>query len=92
VIEGLEAAIEELFETIQMDARHGDVTVLRVEPIDERGYDGWAMAFAGIEEDRRFDLDAIRASPDELAMREAGEVMVTVLERLVRERPATLGG
>lgn len=92
VIEGPQEAIEELFETIQMDDRHGEVTVLHFEPIEERGFDDWAMAFVGIEDEMRFDLDAIKASTDELAMRKAGEDMVVVLDRLVRDRQATLGG
>ena len=40
----------------------------------------------------RFDLDAIKASKDDLAMQKAEQDMVHVLERLVTERQATLGG
>lgn len=91
VIEGPQEAIEELFETIQMDGRHADVTVLQFEPVEERGFDDWAMAFAGIEDEMRFDLDAIKASKDALALREAGQDLVVVLDRLVRARQASLG-
>jgi len=38
VIEGPADVLEELFETIQMDDRHGDVTVLHFEPIEARGF------------------------------------------------------
>jgi hypothetical protein len=92
VIEGPEEALEELYETIQMDDRHGDVTVLQFEPIEERGFSEWAMAFAGIEDEMRFDANGILASKDELKMREAGKNMVSVLEEMVKQHQSTLNG
>lgn len=86
VIEGPEDALEELYESIQMDPRHGEVTILHFEPIKERGFDEWAMAFAGVEEKMRFDIEAIRETKDELAMAETGRNMVNVLEQLVTQR------
>lgn len=83
VVEGAMDDLEELFETIQMDPRHGEVTVLHFEAIQERGFTEWAMAFAGIEDEMRFDIDAIKASKDDLAMAEQGRHMVSVLESLV---------
>lgn len=83
VIEGDKDKLEELFETIQMDARHSEVTVLEFEPVAERGFPAWTMAFAGMEETMRFDIEGIRASKDQLAMHEAGRNLVHVLERLV---------
>jgi hypothetical protein len=90
VIEGPEEALEDLFETIQMDPRHGDVTVLHFEPIAERGFTEWAMAFAGVEEKMRFDIEAIKASKDDLSMVKQGRDMVTVLEQLVTQRQSTV--
>jgi hypothetical protein len=87
-IEGPEDAIEELFETIQMDGRHGDVTVLHFEEIEERGFSDWSMAFAGIEETARFDIDGIKASKDELGMKETGHALVQVLDQLVNQHQA----
>ncbi len=49
--------LEDLFESIQMDGRHGEVTVLHFEPIAERSFAEWAMALAGIEAHQRFGLD-----------------------------------
>ena len=83
VIEGTLQALEELFESIQMDPRHGDVTVLHYEPIDSRGFYDWSMALAGIEDKQRWDMEGIRASKDELAMHDAGRAMVEVLADLV---------
>lgn len=90
VIEGPEDVLEELFETIQMDNRHGEVTVLHFEPTETRGFSEWAMALAGIEDKMRFDIEGIRGSKDELATRETGHQMATVLEQLVKQRQSVL--
>ncbi|MGI4830390.1 MAG: BLUF domain-containing protein [Janthinobacterium lividum] len=44
VLEGPRAAIEQVFERIQRDARHGDVTVLECAGISERDFPAWSMA------------------------------------------------
>lgn len=89
-IEGPEDSIEELFETIQMDGRHSDVTVLHFEPIEGRGFSDWSMAFAGIEETMRFDIEGIKASKDELGMKETGVALVKVLDDLVNQHQGIL--
>jgi hypothetical protein len=86
VIEGPEVELEELFELIQMDDRHSECTILHFEPIDERGFSDWSMAFAGIDDKMRFDIDGIKASKDELAMRDAGKNLAKVLDELVTQR------
>ncbi|TGD98330.1 BLUF domain-containing protein [Methylobacterium nonmethylotrophicum] len=47
VLEGPRAGVEDTFERIQRDERHGDVTVLQCSPIEERGFPDWSMAFVG---------------------------------------------
>ncbi len=47
VLEGPRAAVETTFERIQRDARHSDVSVLQCEPVAERGFPNWSMAFVG---------------------------------------------
>lgn len=91
VIEGAQDVLEELFETIQMDDRHGEVTVLHFEPIEVRGFSEWAMALAGIEDHMRFDIEGVLRSKDELAMKETGHHMAAVLEQLVTQRQSVLG-
>lgn len=83
VIEGPMEALEDLFETIQLDDRHKAVTVLHFEPTDERGFSEWAMALAGIDDAMRPDVAGIRASKDEIDTHEAGQNMVDMLEQLV---------
>lgn len=90
VIEGSEEVLEELFENIQMDNRHGDVTVLHFEPIEARGFSDWAMALAGVEDHMRFDIEGVLKSKDELAMKETGRHIVAVLEQLVKQRQSVL--
>jgi hypothetical protein len=90
VIEGPQDVLEELFESIQMDNRHSDVTVLHFEPIESRGFNEWAMAFAGIEDTMRFDIDGVLASKDELKMRETGRNLVSVLDQMVKQHQSVI--
>lgn len=90
VLEGAEEDIGDLFETIQMDGRHSEVTVLHFEPLQERGFREWAMAFAGVEESMRFDMDGIKASKDELQMRETGHHLASTLSQLVAQHQSLL--
>ncbi len=46
VLEGPMEAIEQVFELIQRDHRHGNVTVLDYGPVEARAFPGWSMAFA----------------------------------------------
>lgn len=85
VIEGDSDTLEDLFETIQMDSRHKEVTVLHFEPIDRRSFSEWAMAMAGYETTTRFDIEGIRTSKDEILMHETGKNLVNVLEQLVNQ-------
>lgn len=45
LIEGPEANIEQLYRNIRQDKRHFRVTTLREEPISERFFPDWSMAF-----------------------------------------------
>ena len=47
VLEGPLVAIEPIFERIQRDPRHGEVTVIESGPTVERRFPEWSMAFAG---------------------------------------------
>ena len=47
VLEGPRPVVESTFERIQRDPRHSDVSVLQCEPVVERGFLNWSMAFIG---------------------------------------------
>ncbi len=85
VIEGEMEHLEELFEIIQLDGRHNEVTVLHFEPLENRGFSDWSMAFAGIEDRMRFDIAGIKASKDDLPAKQAGKELVSTLEALVSQ-------
>lgn len=53
VLEGPLEAIEATFERIQQDVRHGDVSLLALEPISHRSFDNWAMGFVGASTDNQ---------------------------------------
>ncbi len=90
VLEGEEDTLEELFETIQMDNRHGAVTVLHFNEIESRGFGDWAMALAGVEDKMRFDIDGLLQSKDELKMKETGRDLVSVLDQMVSQHQSVL--
>ncbi|HZF42697.1 MAG TPA: BLUF domain-containing protein [Sphingomonadaceae bacterium] len=47
VLEGSRTAIENTFERIQQDHRHGDVSLLAFEPAPTRVFRNWSMGFIG---------------------------------------------
>jgi len=88
VLEGPRRGVEETFERIQCDDRHGDVTVLQCGPTESRGFANWSMAFVGqsaggqaqfiqLAAESGFDLsrldgDAVFAMLHELVLEEEG--------------------
>ncbi|BDG72885.1 BLUF domain-containing protein [Roseomonas fluvialis] len=56
VLEGPPAAVEEIFERIQMDERHTAVAVLEVAEVTARAFDAWTMGFVD-------DPDGFEAAP-----------------------------
>ena len=47
VLEGPGAEVETTFERIQQDERHGEVSLLALDPVTERLFTDWSMAFVG---------------------------------------------
>jgi len=47
VLEGPRDAIENIFERVKLDPRHGEVSILILEPAPARAFEGWAMGFVG---------------------------------------------
>jgi len=91
VIEGPLEAIEELFEIIQNDPRHSEVTVLHFNPIEIRSFSEWSMALAGIEDRKLTGIDKILQSPDEMDADQAGADLVNVLHDLVLRHEGYIG-
>jgi hypothetical protein len=49
VLEGPRDEVEAIFETIQCDPRHRDVTILHLHAVEHRSFGAWSMAFGGID-------------------------------------------
>jgi hypothetical protein len=49
VLEGRREDVESVFETIQCDPRHRDVTIMHLHEVAERSFGEWSMAFGGID-------------------------------------------
>jgi 3-oxoacyl-[acyl-carrier-protein] synthase III len=75
VLEGRQDDVEAIFETIQCDARHADVTILHLHPVERRSVAQWSMAFAGIS--------GVSRDPElqQEGMGSADDVMATVAGR-----------
>jgi hypothetical protein len=86
VLEGARGDIEEIFETIQCDPRHKDVTIMHLHPIEQRGFGEWSMAFAGIEgvsNDPQLLADGM-GTTDGILTTPAGKSLLAALHSVVR--------
>ena len=83
VLEGPKTSIEQVFERIQRDARHGDVTVLECAGIGSRDFAEWSMARVHTtsdvqEADATYALHSAMGDP-----KEGGYSVLTLLRSLV---------
>jgi hypothetical protein len=51
VLEGPEEAVMDIFGKIQKDTRHTDIIVLNNEPLEERAFSDWRMAFLNLDDE-----------------------------------------
>lgn len=85
VLEGTRDAVEDVFERIQQDERHGDVSLLAFDPVSTRAFETWSMGFVGasVEEAARYGAVADASGYDPSRM--SGEALFTALHRLALE-------
>jgi hypothetical protein len=85
VLEGARPAVEEVFERIQQDDRHGDVSLLSFEPAAGRAFANWSMGFVGasIEDNERYAALGQGSGFDPARM--TGEALFETLHRLALE-------
>lgn len=83
VLEGPLGSISKVFETIQCDPRHGEVTVVHSGPTEMRDFPNWSMAFTGSANET--DMPAATAAFAAVFTNpsQAGEQMLAVLKDLV---------
>jgi hypothetical protein len=85
-LEGTRDALEDTFERVQCSERHSGVTVLSFEPITERAFPDWDMAYLGDPESEASTTLAAMALDDAFAHGLTGGETVLSLMRGVVER------
>ncbi len=91
VLEGPRLAVGQLFERIQQDERHGDISLLAFGPAPGRGFPGWSMGFVGtsLTDQIRYGRIADVSGYDPARM--TGEAMFETLQRLALEEEQRTG-
>ena len=85
VLEGSQAAVENVFERIQQDDRHGNVSLLAFEPAPTRSFENWSMGFVGasVADAARYGSIVQQSGFDPSRM--TGEALFETLHRLAVE-------
>lgn len=85
VLEGSQSAVEEVFERIQQDQRHSDVSLLAFDPAPSRAFENWSMGFVGasVTDAARYQNLAETSGYDPARM--TGEELFETLHRLALE-------
>jgi blue light- and temperature-responsive anti-repressor len=92
VLEGPRRGVEQTFERIQRDMRHGDVTVLQCGPVDSRGFTNWSMAFVGQSARGLAMWSGLAAESGFDPSRIDGDAVFTMLHGLVLEEEGIAAG
>jgi hypothetical protein len=85
VLEGSRSAVEEVFERIQQDDRHGDVSMLAFDPVPSRGFENWSMGFVGTSLDDAARYGVLMPESGFDPARMTGEDLFETLHRLALE-------
>jgi len=75
--------VEEIFESIQNDIRHNQITIIKNGYINERSFPKWSMALAGIQKEVLPDVEGILNNPENIDANQAGQETVEVLSNLL---------
>jgi len=87
VIEGLLQPLELLFETIQLDLRHTEVTVMEFVPVQARLFASWDMAHLDIDDPVEAD-SRLQAVVQQLTISTSHRKTVDVFADLITQREA----
>ena len=89
-LEGIHAPLLELFQCIKLDRRHSAVSMLTFEPIAERAFGNWSMAFVGTKTSDLAQHGAIAEESGFDPSRMSSDAVSDFLHRLVlREEQGT---
>jgi hypothetical protein len=91
VLEGPFNAVETIFEAIQLDQRHQDVTILYFKPLEKRSFAQWSMAFAGLSDTTAgpINIDGLLANPESIDTGKIGKDILQTMKDLIRRQEAT---
>ena len=85
VLEGSRSAVEEVFERIQQDERHGEVSLLAFDPAPARAFENWSMGFVGASIDDAARYGALVQESGFDPARMTGEALFETLHKLAIE-------
>jgi hypothetical protein len=85
VLEGSRLSVEEVFERIQQDERHGDVSLLAFDPASSRSFANWSMGFVGSSADDAARYGSLSQGSGFDPARMTGEALFETLHRLALE-------
>lgn len=78
VLEGPPEAVDDIFETIQCDARHDDIAVLEVSAPSQRAFAAWSMAY----------VEAPEMAAGEFLTPDAADRLMGILQTALRNTDA----
>ncbi|RYF02883.1 MAG: BLUF domain-containing protein [Oxalobacteraceae bacterium] len=85
VLEGPQVAVESVFERIQQDDRHGEVSLLAFETAPARSFEDWSMGFVGASVEDAVRYGAIVQDSGFDPTRMSGNVLFETLRRLAMD-------
>lgn len=90
VLEGPLNGIESIFEDIECDLRHTDITILYYKPLEVRSFIDWSMAFAPLSATAGFDISGIIDRPSIIVREKVGQKLIVTLLQLISKHDADL--
>ena len=88
VLEGPLERVEAAFERIQQDDRHGEVSLLALDPVADRSFPDWAMGFVGASLEQAENFRAVGQDSGFDPARLSGEQLYVLLKDLALEEEA----
>ena len=85
VLEGDEHNVEDIFESIQCDHRHNNVTVLTNRYLARRSFANWSMALVGVHKDILPEIKAILPDVNQIHTSNSDTTLIESLAQLLKK-------
>jgi hypothetical protein len=88
ILEGPKEAVALIFDAIECDARHRDVTLISFKPAPQRYFPEWSMAYAGVSSGPGWasQIEGLLAEPSVIDGDRAGLLLIELMTGLIREQ------